>query len=191
MTCDFVCLVLQAAGGAITSTSGGPSREAAAMRQTGVNIMIGGLLFQVVSLFLFILYATIYAWRWRAATALHYRHRLQHAHMSFRWRSLVFGTFQSIKQLSSLDEKKLTLPGLAIASVAIFVRSAFRVAELWRGFSSRLANNEVAFMILEGAMVVNASLCLTLGHPGLCLDIAWKRLDAVSSVHLDNVDIRK
>ncbi|KAJ9161912.1 RTA1 domain-containingprotein [Coniochaeta hoffmannii] len=171
MTCDFVCLVLQAAGGAITSTSGGPSREAAAMRQTGVNIMIGGLLFQVVSLFLFILYATIYAWRWRAATALHYRHRLQHAHMSFRWRSLVFG--------------------LAIASVAIFVRSAFRVAELWRGFSSRLANNEVAFMILEGAMVVIASLCLTLGHPGLCLDIAWKRLDAVSSVHLDNVDIRK
>ncbi|OIW33073.1 putative RTA1 domain protein [Coniochaeta ligniaria NRRL 30616] len=171
MTCDFVCLVLQAAGGAITSTSSGESQEAADMRQTGVNIMIGGLAFQVVSLFLFILYAAVYAWRWHAASALHYRHRLQPAHSTLGWRSLVFG--------------------LAIASVTIFVRCAFRVAELWRGFQSPLASNEVAFMLLEGTMVIIACLCLTLGHPGLCLDIAWKRIDAVSSVDLENMHIGK
>jgi hypothetical protein len=94
MTCDFVCLVLQATGGAITSTSSGFSQDAFAMRQTGVNIMIGGLSFQVVSLFLFILYAAIYAWRWYATTAMHYRHQLPPTHMSIRWRTLVFSTFK-------------------------------------------------------------------------------------------------
>ncbi|KAH8884184.1 putative RTA1 domain protein [Thozetella sp. PMI_491] len=176
MTCDFICLVLQATGGAITSTSGGMSREAEGMRQTGVNIMIGGLSFQVVSLFLFILYAVIYAWRWNAATALHYHQRPPKGQMR---RSLVFG--------------------LAIASVTIFVRCAFRVAELSRGFQSPLANNEVAFMTLEGTVVLIACLCLTLGHPGLCLDIAWKlpgqvprkRQYAVSNVDLENIHTRE
>jgi hypothetical protein len=90
-----------------------------------------------------------------------------------------------------MGEKILTLSGLAIASVTIFVRCAFRVAELWRGFQSPLASNEVAFMILEGTMVVIACFCLTVGHPGLCPDIAWKRLDAVSDVDLINVHVRK
>ncbi|KAH6880619.1 putative RTA1 domain protein [Thelonectria olida] len=154
MTCDFICLVLQAAGGAITATSNEGSQEAEDMRQTGVDIMISGLAFQVVSLFLFILYAAIYAWRWHAAAAFRYRHRLQSQQRSVRWRRLVFG--------------------LAIASVTIFARCAFRVAELLRGFHSPLANNEVAFMVLEGTMVIVACLCLTFGHPGLCLNIAWK-----------------
>ena len=99
MTCDFVCLVLQATGGAITSTSNGLSSQASATRQTGVDVMICGLAFQVVSLFLFILYAAVYAWRWHVATALDYRHPRQSAPSNLRWRSLVFGTFKSIKQV--------------------------------------------------------------------------------------------
>lgn len=110
MTCDVVCLVLQATGGAITATYSAESREAAAMRQTGVNTMIGGLSFQVVSLSFFILYAAIYAWRWHAATVLHYRHRLQSARTSLRWRSLVFGMFKSTKHFAFLlGERALTL----------------------------------------------------------------------------------
>ena len=89
--------------------------------------------------------------------------------------------------------------GLAIASVAIFVRCVFRVAELRSGFSSALANNQVAFMLLEGTMIIIACLCLTFGHPGMCLDIPWKlprqarrkSRDAVSNVDLENVYIRK
>jgi hypothetical protein len=29
-------------------------------------------------------------------------------------------------------------------------------------------------MVLEGAMIIIASLCLTICHPGFCLDIPWK-----------------
>ncbi|CAH0051305.1 unnamed protein product [Clonostachys solani] len=180
MTCDFICLVLQATGGAITSTSGGMTQEALDMRQKGVNVMIGGLSFQVVSLFSFILYAAIYAWRWHSATKFDsYPVRIPPTHSGIRWKSVIFG--------------------LAIASGTIFVRCVFRVAELKDGFASSLANDEVAFMILEGTMIAIASLCLTIGHPGLCLDIEWKLprqvlqkgRDDSSNVELENVHVTK
>ncbi|CAG9975247.1 unnamed protein product [Clonostachys byssicola] len=178
MTCDFICLVLQATGGAITSTSGGMTQEALDMRQTGVNVMIGGLSFQVVSLFSFILYAAIYAWRWHSATKFDSYHvRIPPTHSGFRWKSMIYG--------------------LAIASGTIFVRCIFRVAELKDGFGSSLANDEVAFMILEGTMIAIASICLTVGHPGLCLDIEWrlpkqvlqKVRDDSSNLELENVHV--
>ena len=66
-------------------------------------------------------------------------------------------------------------PGLAIATLAIFTRSIFRVAELNGGFHSALANNEVAFMVLEGVMLVIALLALTILHPGICFDGQWNK----------------
>lgn len=50
--------------------------------------------------------------------------------------------------------------------MAVFIRSVYRVAELSEGFDSDLANDEVTFMILEGAMIAIAGILLTLAHPG-------------------------
>ena len=63
--------------------------------------------------------------------------------------------------------------GLAIATVAIFIRSIFRLAELRDGFQSALARDEITFMILEGAMILIACFCLTFFHPGPCLGKLW------------------
>lgn len=63
ITSDLICLILQAAGGALTATSGGNSASATSMRQIGINVMIAGLALQVVSLFSFIVCASDYAWR--------------------------------------------------------------------------------------------------------------------------------
>lgn len=90
MVFDFICLVLQAAGGAITATSNGADQDAVDMRQMGVNIMIGGLAFHVVSLFLFISYASVYAWRYRAATARQTARRSQHK-SPLRWKLFLAG----------------------------------------------------------------------------------------------------
>jgi hypothetical protein len=57
--------------------------------------------------------------------------------------------------------------GLATATLTIFIRSVFRVAELSAGFESELARNETTFMILEGVMILVACLALTIGHPGV------------------------
>lgn len=79
--------------------------------------------------------------------------------------------------------------------MTIFTRSVFRVAELKDGFNSDLANNEVAFMILEGVMIVIACICLTVFHPGYCFggkwqDTEWKAIPKhVSELSLESVSM--
>ncbi|KAL8890481.1 MAG: hypothetical protein Q9192_005865 [Flavoplaca navasiana] len=112
--CDIFSLVLQAVGGGIADTA-----ETESLSDIGINIMIAGLVFQVVS-----------------------------------------------------------LTSLSIATLCIYIRSIFRVAELQEGFNGHLANDEVTFMILEGAMVAIASIALTLPHPGMVFGQNWNIVKA-------------
>lgn len=57
--------------------------------------------------------------------------------------------------------------------MCIFTRSVFRVAELSNGFAGDLAQNEVSFMVLDGAMVAIASCALTIMHPGIGFHGRW------------------
>jgi len=69
----------------------------------------------------------------------------------------------------------LTIPlAFVLATLLILTRSIFRVAELVNGFKSRLANNEVAFMVLESGMMLFASLLMTAFHPGIFIGERWK-----------------
>ncbi|KAJ5930485.1 RTA1-domain-containing protein [Penicillium verhagenii] len=149
--CDLISLILQAAGGAITSIADSDQQSLA---QTGVNIMIAGLATQVASLVVFMALCLQYAWSVRKNP-----HGLNQA--------------PSMVELRESLRWKAFLGGLALATVTIFVRSVFRVAELKGGFHSSLANNEVLFMILEGAMIAIAISCLTVLHPGVCFDGQW------------------
>lgn len=169
ITSDVLCLILQAAGGAITATTAGSSDGAEAMRNTGVNVMIAGLALQVVSLVFFLACALDYTYRvsqkgFFPATA---------AMQSRRWKGFLISEYPRTRGLRAVADA-FAIIGLTIATIAIFIRSVFRVAELRDGFSSELAGNEVAFMILEGAMIVVATICLTVFHPGYCLGVSWK-----------------
>ena len=68
------------------------------------------------------------------------------------------------------------------ATLAIFIRSCFRVAELREGFDGKLANQQVTFMILEGAMVAIASIALTVAHPGLIFGSYWNLATAREAI---------
>jgi len=46
------------------------------------------------------------------------------------------------------------------------IRCIYRVIELCEGFDGKLANEEVPFDILEGPMIIIATLMLTVFHPG-------------------------
>jgi hypothetical protein len=65
-------------------------------------------------------------------------------------------------------------PALAIATVTILIRCCFRVAELHEGYDGSLANNEVLYMVLEGAMMILAVGALTIGHPGPAIGSLWR-----------------
>ena len=62
---------------------------------------------------------------------------------------------------------------LAIATVLILVRSIYRVAELAGGFNGTIANNQAAFMILEGPLIIIAISLLTFYHPGRVFGDLW------------------
>ncbi|CAI7601598.1 unnamed protein product [Penicillium viridicatum] len=149
--CDLVSLLLQASGGAVTSIADADQVD---LSQAGINTMIAGLSTQVVSLAIFMALCLDFAWRVRKN-----QHKLNsETHMV---------------ELRNSIKWKAFLAGLALATLTIFVRSVFRVAELQGGFQSSLANNEVVFMILEGAMLAIALLCLTTLHPGICFNGQW------------------
>ncbi|KAJ5497662.1 hypothetical protein N7453_006713 [Penicillium expansum] len=153
VTCDLISLILQAAGGAITSIA-----DEQSLRDTGVNIMIAGLVFQVASLVVFSILAIEYGARILRARRLH-------SHTQERPASWMRRSF---------------LLGLTSAVLTILIRSSFRVAELQGGFHSKLANDEIALMILEGAMISIACICLTGLHPALLVGKNWRTPQAIS-----------
>jgi hypothetical protein len=70
----------------------------------------------------------------------------------------------------------------ALAFLFILIRSCFRVAELAHGFSGKLANEEVPFMILEGGMMIPAIFLMTAFHPGRYCGSEWKKKKVAKTV---------
>lgn len=60
-----------------------------------------------------------------------------------------------------------------MAAVFIFIRCVYRVAELQAGFGGKIANNEPAFMVLEGPMIISATVLLTVWHPAVAFGEEW------------------
>lgn len=144
---DFLALVLQSAGGAIAETANNRATSKA-----GTNVMVGGLAFQVASLVVFCVLAAEFFWKVKADRK-HIR--------ATNW---AYGVPE--KPAGDIDGLKTFLYAFTFATVLILIRSCFRVAELVHGFRSNLAKDELAFMILEGGMVVVAATILTVFHPG-------------------------
>ncbi|KAK0107329.1 hypothetical protein ONS95_004023 [Cadophora gregata] len=154
VTCDVICLVLQALGGGIASTADDTSGS-----DLGRNIMMAGLVFQVVSLTLFSIAATDFGIRVR-------KHQGQ-------WNPRYLTIVNTLLF-------KAFLIGLAVATLTIFIRSTYRVAELSGGFNSHLfTDDEVSFMILEGVMIIIACGCLTILHPAVCFQGVWHEANFV------------
>lgn len=138
--------------------------------------MLAGLSFQVASLLLFAFCCVEFALRVHA-----YSRTPSHPYLSnnsIRNRPNSPSSIRNGQPLYiSLPQTVLFrafLAALCVSTSTIFIRSVFRVAELSGGFHGPLANNQISFMILEGAMVCIACLCLTLLHPGLCFQGEWR-----------------
>ena len=145
---DFLCLVLQAAGGAIAST--GKTQQSSDL---GKNIMLAGLIFQVIALIAFLIAGTEFG--------------LKVVKNKGRWNAKYQDVVRSLLF-------KCFLVGLLTATITILVRSIFRCVELFGGFNSDLfRGHEAVFMIFEGLMIVIATTCLTFLHPGFCFQGAF------------------
>lgn len=147
MSSDFLSLILQAAGGAIADTANTQSQT-----RMGANIMVAGLVLQAVSLSLFLAYCGYFAMQCRSGVLNMDQEKLRTRN------TILFKAF---------------LASLLFATVCILARSIFRAAELWQGFHGAIWDSETDFMILDGAMIAIATVCLTGLHPGIAFGQQW------------------
>jgi hypothetical protein len=140
--CDLVSLVLEALGGALAAI-----QAAGDWSRTGIDVMVDGLAFQVVSLTIFIILDMEFVYRARKARACN----LNFDFLDLRRRAMF----------------RILPHAIAVATITIYIRCILRVAELKNVFGGALANDQTAFMILEGLMIISATIALTVCHPGI------------------------
>ncbi|KAI1080167.1 sphingoid long-chain base transporter RSB1 [Whalleya microplaca] len=155
--CDIISLILQAAGGGLASVASHQKKSA----DLGDNIMIAGLAFQVFTLLVFMALCAdfgINTLRRRRALGDAAALDQDPALVAVR-RSRMFRGF---------------LGALALSTVCIFWRSAFRVAELSGGWTGELMGRQDLFVGFEGVMITVAVWVLNLFHPALCFGVVME-----------------
>ncbi|KAF1998928.1 RTA1-domain-containing protein [Amniculicola lignicola CBS 123094] len=150
---DVFSLILQAAGGAMAATA-----KTTKGSKNGAKIMVVGLISQIVSMVLFFAFWGDFVLRTRRAKMSGSLKRSQPP---------LYDTLRKGRQF------KLFQWSLFVATVLIFIRCLYRVAELWDGFSSHLANDEATFMIFEGPLIILAVASMTVFHPGRIFGNLW------------------
>ncbi|KAK5664250.1 hypothetical protein OQA88_467 [Cercophora sp. LCS_1] len=136
--CDLISLILQAAGGGLSTSSAGSS-------QVGVDLALAGLSFQVFTIVMFCAFFGDYLWRY---------------FRSDTWRNDVKNRIEQPTRL------KLFFGFMAAAVLLILARCTYRLAELHEGYRGGLVRDEPLFIALEGVMIIAAVYCLMIGHPG-------------------------
>lgn len=131
VTIDIISLVLQAAGGGIASGSSGSGQL------TGTHIMVGGIVFQLVSMLIFFVII-----------------------IDFYFRAKKMGSLNN----STKGEYYVAI-ALLIASLCIITRGFYRSIELGEGWNGYLITHEVYFLVLDATMMLICCLALSIGHP--------------------------
>jgi hypothetical protein len=122
--------------------------------ETGNNIMMAGLSFQVFTLLLFIIAAAVFALR-----------------TVRRYRALGAAALDQdpiVAKVRGSTAFRLFLAALGVATLCIFWRCVFRVAELSGGWEGELMGRQDLFIGFEGVMITVSCLVLNLFNPSFC-----------------------
>ncbi|KAI4638603.1 hypothetical protein J4E93_009904 [Alternaria ventricosa] len=143
ITGDIVSLVLQGAGGGIAATADSGSD----LQDTGTNLMVAGVVIQVVVLSFF------------GALLVEYTIR------TYKRREQLSSSAMTLFHKTSF---RCFMFAIIIGFLGIFIRCIYRIPELTDGWGSELMRDETDFIILEGVMIFMSVLVLTVFHPGYC-----------------------
>ncbi|KAI0788440.1 RTA1-domain-containing protein [Abortiporus biennis] len=147
VSADLIALVIQAVGGAEASNAVYDNRNP----DPGANIMLAGIVFQMVSITVYITFALEFVMRYWYDRPIHSKKGTTHeAHYLDR----------NIKQM---------LFGLGFSSTTIFIRSVYRTIELAGGWDGDVIATQNLFNVCDGAMIVVAFYTLNIFHPGRLL----------------------
>jgi hypothetical protein len=132
------------------------------------DIMIAGLAWQVFTLVIFIGLALDFTVRTIRRTKQIGNDALDSRHAALR-KSWQFKGF---------------LVALSLATLLIFTRCVYRVAELSEGWDGHLIKIESYFIGLEGAIILAAVYLLNMFHPGVCFKEALETAPAQEDLEM-------
>jgi len=150
---DIVALIVQAVGGASASEAVENDKDPA----KGGNIMLGGIVVQLVAITIYVTLATEVVVRF-------------YTKRPFRQSNNAREGSELGDEKPSLDRNvQLMIVGLSFSTICIFIRSVYRTIELSDGWSGRIIHTQRYFNILDGAMILLAMYTLNVFHPGILL----------------------
>ncbi|KAF2424947.1 RTA1 like protein [Tothia fuscella] len=138
---DVVSTGVQIAGAALIGKAESNRQDPT----TPNNILLAGLAFQVFTFFIFLILTSIFLWKSRHATGVREKHN------------------------SPRGVKKSFLVAFVVATLAVYLRTCFRLAETAQGLYGYLSVHETFFGCLEFAPIVVAVVLLNIWHPGRCI----------------------
>ncbi|KDR83263.1 hypothetical protein GALMADRAFT_239130 [Galerina marginata CBS 339.88] len=155
-TCDVISLVVQAVGGGKAATAAGNDMDPT----PGGHIMLGGIVFQLMTI-------TIYA---ICATEFFIRYFKNWPLPRAGATPPTDGKEYRLPDAGCISGK-ITFMSVALlfSTMCLFVRAIYRTIELSNGWNGRIISTQVLFNVLDGAMVTLAIYTLNFAHPGLLL----------------------
>jgi len=123
--CDFLSLLLQACGGAIAATSD----QNYSLQKIGNDLMMAGIVWQVITLLLF------------GALVLDFFVRVRSSGKPLN---------PATSTLRNSLKFKLFMAGIAVAFLTIFTRCVYRIAEMAGGWANPIMEDETDFIVLDG-----------------------------------------
>ncbi|KAI5998517.1 RTA1 like protein [Pisolithus orientalis] len=144
---DVICLVIQAVGGAIAASEASQNVSAT----EGGNIMLGGIVIQMVSMVIYVICAGEFFLRLRHNTPIREKNSTLAA---------------EDKQVTQWNRVRWLVLGLVIQTTCLFIRSVYRTIELSNGWNGPIISNQVYFNVFDGAMMTIAFFAFNAFHPG-------------------------
>ncbi|KAF8965859.1 RTA1-like protein [Flammula alnicola] len=154
-TCDVVSLVVQGLGGGIAATA--PDLAGA---NRGANIMLGGIVFQLIVIIVYAVCAIEYFVRYHKRAPVS-SGTIIRDDKSAGSNDAVRGTFTPKLRLMSY--------ALIFSTTCLFIRAIYRIIELGDGWNGRVIHTQVYFNVLDGAMVILVIYTTNFLHPGVLL----------------------
>ncbi|KAI5202379.1 parasitic phase-specific protein PSP-1 [Aureobasidium subglaciale] len=161
VSCDIIAILLQGTGGAISAAAASGTKKK--LLDLGVDVMIAGLSSQVITLAIFALLAAIFFVRVAGSKEMLVP---SSGHL---WQDRGFRCFMA---------------SAVAAFLFVFIRCAYRIAELKDGWGSAIMRREDEFIVLDSVMISAAAVLLNVFHPGRC----FKRSMRETSVDLSRLE---
>ncbi|SJL08744.1 uncharacterized protein ARMOST_12114 [Armillaria ostoyae] len=160
VSCDIVSLIVQGAGGGIAASA--DDHDGATL---GGNIMLGGIVFQMVVITCYAILAAEFFARYIKNQPIYSRI----GSSTTRQSEVTLASNEQYFRGELSPKIKLMMIALSFNTLCLYIRAIYRTIELSDGWNGRIITTEVYFNVLDGAMVVLAIYAINFAHPGWLL----------------------